>query len=98
MPDNGMFTGPAPSGGHFSRPHFLRRSFLVRTLKRTIGRFAVEAKRALLRRRRRSRRAVAEKKCRTTHPITIAARTPRVMRIAGPPKFMELYLTHAPGM
>ena len=40
---------------------YLRRSGFVRTLNLTIGRFAVEARRVLLRRRRRSRRASAEK-------------------------------------
>jgi len=38
------------------------RSFFVRTLNLIVGRFAVEATRVLLRRRRRSHRASAEKK------------------------------------
>ena len=41
---------------------YLRRFFFVRTLNLTIGRLAVEATRVLLRRRRRSHRASAEKK------------------------------------
>jgi hypothetical protein len=44
-----------------SRDYF-RRSFFVFTLNFTIGRLAVEQIRALLRRRRRSQRALAERK------------------------------------
>lgn len=77
---------------------YLRRSFLVRTLKLTIGRFAVEARRELLRRRRRSRRAAAEKKRRPAHAAAIAASTPKITNRMGFSEFMENYLTHAFGM
>lgn len=77
---------------------YLRRSFFVRTLNFTVGRFAVEANRVLLRRRRRSRRASAEKKCRTIHATEIAAMTPKITSAIRLPKFMEVYLAHAVGM
>lgn len=77
-----------------SKPGYFRSSLLVRTLNLTVGRFAVEASRVLLRRRRRSRRASVEKKCRPTHAIVITARTPKMMSATGLSKYMELYLTH----
>ena len=74
---------------------YLRRFFFVRTLNRTIGRFAVEETRVLLRRRRRSQRASAEKKCRTTQAPTMTATTRRTRSTAGLRKFIEVYLAHA---
>lgn len=41
---------------------YLRESFFVRTLNFTMGRFTFDESRVLLRRRRRSNRASAEKK------------------------------------
>ena len=76
----------------------MRRSFLARTLNLTIGRFAVEARRELLRRRRRSRRASAEKKRRTAQATAITASTPKITNRMGFSKFIENYLTHAFGM
>jgi hypothetical protein len=77
---------------------YLHRFFLLRTLNFTIGRFAVEATRVLLRRRRRAMRASAEKKCRATQ---LPAMTTKATKIASPmdlPTFIEAYLAHAAGM
>lgn len=73
---------------------YLRRSFFVRTLSFTIGRLAVEEMRALLRRRRRSNRASAEKKWRMIQAPPVAAMTPRIVSTMGLPEFTEVYLTH----
>ena len=82
---------------HRSRD-YLRRSFFVRTLNFTIGRREVEATRVLLRRRRRSRRASVEKKCRASNPPAIKATMQRVTSAIGLPKFIKVYLAHDAGM
>jgi hypothetical protein len=73
----------------------LRRPFFVRTLNFTIGRFAVEDTRVLLRRRRRSHRALAEKKCRPIQIPAMTAVTPRLTIRIRLPKFIEVYLAKA---
>ena len=74
MADNDALALQASSGGsvtstsrHFRNAprgdrDYLFRSFFVRTLSFTIGRFTFEESRVLLRRRRRSNLASAEKK------------------------------------
>lgn len=68
------------------------------TLNFIIGRFAVEATRVLLRRRRRAQRASAEKKCRAIQAAATTARPPRLASTMGLFKFIAVYLAHAAGM
>jgi hypothetical protein len=76
---------------------YLRRFFFVRTLNLIIGRFAVEETRVLLRRRRRSWRASADRKRRAIQTPAMTA-TPRIASRTGLSKFTQVYLAHAVGM
>jgi hypothetical protein len=69
-----------------------------RTLNFTIGRLAVEETRELLRRRRRSRRASAEKKWRPAQAVASAALTPRIASIVELLTFIADCLAHSAGM